>query len=86
MPRDEDHWHGDAGPAQCIENVRPGEARHPHVDQDDVRLEGRHGVEHLGARRDSGYLVALAGEEDVQKLKQRRFIVGDQDAARSGLQ
>jgi hypothetical protein len=38
-----------------------------------------------GARRDGDDPVALAGEEEVQKLKQRRFIVDDQDPARGQL-
>jgi len=85
MPGDEDYGHREAGPPECSENVSPGEVGQHHVDHDNVRLEGRHGVEHLGARRDRGDLVALAGKEVLQKLEQRRVIVRDQNAARSRL-
>lgn len=84
--RDEDDWHGDAGPTQCNEDVRPGEARHDHVDEDDLRLEGRHRVERFAAILHRGYQVALAGKEVAEQLTDLRLIIGDEHPGTRGLQ
>jgi hypothetical protein len=68
--------YGETRPPECSENVSPRKVEH-----DGIRVEGRHGVEHLGARLNRGDLVALTGEEVLQEFKQRAVIVGDQDAA-----
>jgi hypothetical protein len=56
---------------------------HQHVDQDDVRLEGRHGVERFRASRKRGHLMALTSKEVAQQLPHMRLIVDDHDTARS---
>jgi hypothetical protein len=80
MPGNEDDGYGEPGPSDSSQNLGPGQPGHLHVDHNDVRLEGRQGVEHLDARRERSHLVALAAEEVVQQLQQPRVIVGDQDA------
>jgi len=81
---DEDHGHGDAGQPQCIEDVPPGQAGHQHVDQDDVRLDGLHSGERVGARRKRGHIVALTSKEVAEQLPHMRLIIDNHDAARSG--
>jgi hypothetical protein len=77
IPGDEDYWHGDIGAPQGIENVPPREAWHHHVEENGVRLDGRHGVERFRTIPHYRDIVALAGEEVAQQLEDVWFVIGD---------
>lgn len=80
-PRDEDYWHGDTRAPKGLENIPPREARHQHIEQNDVRLDRRHGGEDFGASRHCRDVVALADEEVAQQLEDVRLVIGDQNSA-----
>jgi hypothetical protein len=80
-PRDEDYWHGDTRAPKGLENIHPREARHQHIEQNDVRLDRRHGGEDFGTSRHCRDVVALADEEVAQQLEDVRLVIGDQNPA-----
>jgi hypothetical protein len=60
-------------------NLHSREPGHLHVEENDVRAEGGHGIESLDARRHRQHLVALLSQRVSQELEDFRHVIGDQN-------